>query len=189
MGIQGLIVDSVQWVPDGLACPVLVRGGIPAGDRRAWLNGLSGRAEAPVLLVEEARMLDGGGEMDVVIVHDQIAVFDTELIEVRDAAQRVAFPDMSAPYARAWFEKAVAAAKAAGLRTRPGCVVGIRAPELVTPAERAALGLIGADAACRWMTVEARWAAARGLKAVGIAVSAELADAAVRGLLTNLCAG
>lgn len=186
---RALIVDREAWVPESGDFAVLLRAEVPELERRReWLETRSGESEPPIILAERVWLLSSEEPAQLVLVRDQIASFDPTLVEVRDDAGRVRFPDMSAPFAVEWLERARAAAEARGLRARTGCVVGIQAPELLTAAECAALARLGGDAACRWMHLETRWAAALGRKVFGLGVAHETPDSVVAGLIARLFA-
>jgi purine-nucleoside phosphorylase len=78
------------------------------------------------------------------------------------------FPDMSVPYCPELRAKAMEAALKAGIRLERGVYVGVRGPNLETPAETRAFRLLGADAIGMSTVLEVIAARHMGLRVLAI---------------------
>lgn len=185
--MHAIIVDIAEWVPKESVLSALVRRQAAEASRvHQWIEDLGREVEDPVILAERVVFLSPGEEKSIIYVRDQIATLDPALTEVRDEAGGFRFPDMSECYIEDSRKKVVENAGAIGAEVRAGCVVGVRAPQLLTPAERIALRRLGGDATCRRMHLETRWAAAAGRKVLGLGVGTDVADCDVRNLIASL---
>jgi hypothetical protein len=185
--LYGLIVDTDQWIPKGVRATVLVRSKVSdIMEHREWFEQRVEEFAEPLVIMERIRFLDSAGSNGVMLVKDQLAFLDTTLTQVRNAEGQVLFPDMSTPYFEEWNSRIVGISAKLALKARAGWVAGLRAPELLTPAERAALRELGVDAVCRWIHLETRWAAARGRKVLGIGVGDAVAERQLRDLVGSI---
>ena len=188
--MRNLIVDTAEWIPGGISVTCLVRSEIPdIVRRREWFERHAHDSAEPFVVVERVRLLMPCETPEIIVVRDQIANLDPTLTEAWDAAGWVQFPEMGAPYAEGSLEKVSRMTKEVKIGARAGCVVGVQAPELLTPAECRALHILGGDAVCRWMHLETRWAAALGRKVFGVGVSEKVVSSDIQRLLLALLDG
>ncbi|HYE59468.1 MAG TPA: purine-nucleoside phosphorylase, partial [Rhodothermales bacterium] len=80
----------------------------------------------------------------------------------------VRFPDMSAPYSRAWMDRAEAAALRLGVRLHRGTYAWTMGPSYETPAEIRMFARLGADAVGMSTVPETLQAVALGMEVLGI---------------------
>jgi hypothetical protein len=183
--MTALLVDDHSWIPDGFGGPAGLGPEYASADAKPGTAEVFGGPEDLLVCVERVVSL-GESPPKVLVVRDQIACFDPTVIRVRDREGKAVFPEMGEPFDAAGSAKAVRAAEERGVTVRTGCVAGIREPGLLTPAERASLGLLGADAACGWLHLAVRRARASGTPVVGIGAGADLPPETILSILSDL---
>jgi purine nucleoside phosphorylase len=118
-----------------------------------------------VLLMERGEWIAEGDPPDLLLVEDQIAFLDPTIVDARGPKGEIASEAL---------DDAERRCKEAGLVVRRGCVAGIRAIELLTPAERRAIHSLGADAVAVSIPQEVRSARAAGLEVLAVVVLKEI---------------
>jgi purine-nucleoside phosphorylase len=131
-----------------------------------------------IALVNAAGGLDPAHRVgDLVLLRDHINLMgDNPLIGENDDALGPRFPDLSRAYDAGLLDRAEAAARAAGVRTRRGVYAAVAGPTYETPAELRMIRAMGADLVGMSTVPETIVAVHGGMRVLAISVVTDLAD-------------
>ena len=114
---------------------------------------------------------------DLMLITDHINFTGANPLTLNEEEGFDVFPDMSHAYSPALRDKALKAAGACGLKLRQGVYIGLRGPNIETPAEIRAFRTWGADAVGMSTIFEVLTAVSLGMEVLGLS------------LITNMAAG